>query len=230
MAAQHPHRSNAPRRIFGVFLQSMPSGLHGAVPSGTRYETWQALMGCATDADAPEVQALAGVLATAFDAHGTRWLPITGLGGSATRRLMARWFPGADGMLDLDWRALEHADRSDPRHDEIEDLVALLMDNIAIRPRPRDEALWLAHALAQSSLGDNHLWQDLHLPSRRVLSELMTGWFPALAAKNDRDMKWKKFLYKQLCDKAELSICRAPSCSVCSDRALCFGSEDAVAA
>jgi NifQ len=32
------------------------------------------------------------------------------------------------------------------------------------------------------------------------------------------------------CDKAELSICRAPSCSVCSDYAVCFGPEDAVAA
>jgi nitrogen fixation protein NifQ len=86
------------------------------------------------------------------------------------------------------------------------------------------------HALACASLGDNHLWQDLLLSSRRELSALIGHWFPALARRNDRDMKWKKFLYKQLCDRAEISVCRAPSCSVCTDYAQCFGPEDAVAA
>ena len=144
--------------------------------------------------------------------------------------MIARWFPGADPVLELDWRALAHAERTEPRYDEIEDLVALLTECVDPPTGMREETLWLAHALSQASLGDNHLWQDLHLPSRRELSALMSRWFPVLAARNDRDMKWKKFLYKQLCDKAELSICRAPSCSVCSDYARCFGPEDAVAA
>jgi nitrogen fixation protein NifQ len=226
-----PHARTPPlRRITGLYLQPAPSGVHGAVPDGTRWLPWNTLMGCATDSDAPEVQALAGVLATAFDAHGTQWLPMPGLGAAATRRLMARWFPGADVALELDWRALEHAHRHEPRCDEIDDLVALLTECAAPASRAREETLWLAHALSQSSLGDNHLWQDLHLPSRRELSQLMGQWFPALAARNDRDMKWKKFLYKQLCDKAELTICRAPSCGVCSDYAHCYGPEDAAAA
>jgi nitrogen fixation protein NifQ len=53
----------------------------------------------------------------------------------------------------------------------------------------------------------------------------MNRWFPALAARNDRDMKWKKFLYKQLCEREEIFICRSPSCAVCSDQRLCFGPE-----
>jgi nitrogen fixation protein NifQ len=191
---------------------------------------WNVLMECATDTDAAEVQALAGVLATAFESHGTDQLPLAGLSAAATRHLLARWFPGAEQALALDWHALVHADRVEPRFDEIEDLIALLTESGAPAPSMCEETLWLAHALSQASLGDNHLWQDLHLPSRRELSALMSRWFPALAARNDRDMKWKKFLYKQLCDKAELSICRAPSCSVCSDYAQCYGSEDAVAA
>ena len=224
-------RRAAPRStVVGLYLQATPGGVHGALPVGSRLALWRALMGCATDTEAPEVQAVAGVLATAFDTHGTRLLPLAGLGAAATRHLIARWFPGADPVLELDWRALAHAERTEPRYDEIEDLVALLTECGAPAAGAHEEMRWLAHALGQASLGDNHLWQDLHLPSRRELSALMTRWFPELAARNDRDMKWKKFLYKQLCDKAQLPICRAPSCSVCSDYAHCFGPEDAAAA
>lgn len=211
-------------------LPATPGGVHGALPAGLRFELWRQLMACATDADAPEVQALAGVLATAFATFGTEALPLAGLDSAATRHLLARWFPGAEQALALDWHVLAHGARIEPRFDEIEDLLALLTESADPRAGTRAEILWVAHALSQATLGDNHLWQDLHLPSRRELTALMSRWFPLLAARNDRDMKWKKFLYKQLCDKAEISICRAPSCSVCTDYAVCFGPEDAVAA
>jgi nitrogen fixation protein NifQ len=221
-------RTSTVRRIVGVYLQASPGGVHGAMPQGTRLSFWRTLMDCATDADAPEVQAVAGVLATAYAAFGLDSLPLAGLGAADTRLLLARWFPGAEQALSLDWRALAHAGRMEPRYDEIEELVALMTEHG--EARTREETRWLAHALSQASLGSDHLWQDLHLPSRRELSALMARWFPPLAARNDRDMKWKKFLYKQLCDKAEISVCRAPSCSVCSDYAICYGPEDAVAA
>lgn len=224
-------RASRRRPSVGLYLRVAPSGVHGALPSGSRLALWETLVACAIDAAAPEVLAVAGVLATAFDTYGTHVLPLTGLGVADTRHLMARWFPGADVALALDWRALASAERVEPRDDEIEDLVALLTQGAAaVATASRRETVWLAHVLSQASLGDNHLWQDLHLPSRRELSALMNRWFPTLAARNDRDMKWKKFLYKQLCDQAEISICRAPSCSVCSDHAHCFGPEDAAAA
>jgi nitrogen fixation protein NifQ len=50
--------------------------------------------------------------------------------------------------------------------------------------------------------------------------------FPELAAKNEKDMKWKKFLYKQLCEAEGLYLCRAPSCDVCIDYSKCFGPEN----
>jgi nitrogen fixation protein NifQ len=218
------------RLIHGVYLSPTPSGVHGALPSGQRWAYWEALMDCACDADAPEVQALAGVLATAFEAHGLAQLPLAGVDAADTRRLLSRWFPGAEQALGLDWPALAQAPRVEPRYDEIEDLVALLTEPDPQGPISRYEVRWVAHAVSQASLGSDHLWQDLHLPSRRELTALMNHWFPTLAARNDRNMKWKKFLYKQLCDRAEISICRAPSCSVCTDYAQCFGPEDAVAA
>jgi len=33
------------------------------------------------------------------------------------------------------------------------------------------------------------------------------------------------FFYKMLCDRAEVRLCKAPSCGVCSDYSLCFASE-----
>jgi nitrogen fixation protein NifQ len=38
-------------------------------------------------------------------------------------------------------------------------------------------------------------------------------------------MKWKKFLYRQLCLEEGIYVCRAPSCEVCKDYDLCFGPE-----
>jgi NifQ. len=40
------------------------------------------------------------------------------------------------------------------------------------------------------------------------------------------DMKWKKFIYKQLCEAEGLYVCRAPSCEVCKDYDQCFGKEE----
>ncbi|ALG68992.1 nitrogen fixation protein NifQ [Beggiatoa leptomitoformis] len=84
----------------------------------------------------------------------------------------------------------------------------------------------LADILITGCMGSDHLWQDLGLWSRKDLTTLMKHNFPSLAAKNDRDMKWKKFFYKQLCLQEGIYICRAPSCEVCADYQKCFGSEE----
>ncbi len=187
------------------------------------------LMSCAvrgTDGQAdPATLALAGVLGQAFARHGTALLPLPGLDGAVTRRVMSARFPGADVLLGLDWAALRDATRPEPRFDEVEDLVGLLLDHADPAAGPPEDRVAVAHALACASLGDDHLWQDLHLPSRRELSALIGHWFPALAARNDGDMKWKRFFYKQLCERAELFICKAPSCGVCTDYGRCFGPE-----
>ena len=114
--------------------------------------------------------------------------------------------------------------RREARADEVEDLIALLLEHAA---GPRGAAFAVAETLAVACLGDDHLWQDLQLASRAELSALISTWFPALARKNRGDMKWKKFLYKQLCEREQILVCKAPSCAVCCDHALCFGPEDA---
>lgn len=87
-------------------------------------------------------------------------------------------------------------------------------------------AQWMAKIVVNACQGQDHLWQDLGLWSRKDLSQLMLQNFPGLAVRNDKDMKWKKFLYKQLCIAEGIYTCRAPSCEVCVDYAQCFGSEE----
>lgn len=77
-------------------------------------------------------------------------------------------------------------------------------------------------------MADNHLWQDLGLPSRKELSLLMQTHFASLAKLNAGDMKWKKFLYRQLCEREGLTLCRSPSCGVCSDYPQCFDPEEKI--
>ena len=103
--------------------------------------------------------------------------------------------------------------RRTARADEVEDLFALLVEHADPGAGSAAEIAHMAETLAVASLGDNHLWQDLQLPARAELSALIAHWFPALKAKNTHDMKWKKFLYKQLCVRAEVSVCKAPSCA-----------------
>jgi nitrogen fixation protein NifQ len=190
----------------------------------------QTLLACARHPHDPATLALAGVLSTSFERHGLALLPMPGRDMPATRALLAHWFPGADNLLGLDWTVLAHAHRPEPRCDEIDDLVSLLTTHANPSAGTAAQTEDVAWALACASLGQDHLWQDLRLPSRTELSQLMQHWFTPLAVRNVLHMKWKKFLYKQLCERENLFICKSPSCQVCTDHALCFGPEHAAPA
>lgn len=109
------------------------------------------------------------------------------------------------------------------REPERDELVALLLEGRAGKDASET---WMAEIVAAGCMGSDHLWRDLGLWSRRDLSLLMQCNFPALAARNDRDMKWKKFLYRQICEKECVPVCQAPSCQACMDYAKCFNASD----
>lgn len=111
--------------------------------------------------------------------------------------------------------------------EEERDLRNLLLEHRALGV-PEEE--WLASILARGALRANHLWQDVGVHDRREVSEILRRHFPALHARNTGNMRWKKFLYKQLCDRAGLRICKAPNCEVCHDYPICFGPEEGAAA
>lgn len=108
------------------------------------------------------------------------------------------------------------------RFPEIEDLRKLLINN---RSTGSPSESWMAAIIIAGCLGKDHLWQDLGLWQRKELSKLMLDNFAPLASLNIKDMKWKKFLYKQLCETEGIYTCRAPSCDSCKDYQLCFGPE-----
>lgn len=137
-----------------------------------------------------------------------------GLGEEAFATVLATYFPG-------------HAHHPTPRSvdgiPELDDLKKLLADH---RASERDSEALFVTILATACNGRDHLWQDLGLSGREELTRLMWVNFPALARANTGDMKWKKFLYRQMCAREGIYVCPAPSCGVCLDYARCFGPEN----
>lgn len=109
------------------------------------------------------------------------------------------------------------------REDEWVEIRDLLVSH---RAGLDNSEITMASIVAAACLGGSHLWRDLGMPDRASLKELLMGNFPSLVILNDRDMKWKKFFYKQLCELGGGYVCRAPSCDVCSAYSDCFGPED----
>lgn len=159
--------------------------------------------------------ALAGVIGSGL-ATGRKPL-IRQLSEARFQKLMNEFFPGCELSNG------EAAPGLRPQGtDEFDDLVALLLDS---RAEPTEERAWLAFAMATAAMGENHLWQDMGLPSRDVLSALIAEHFPALYALNSANMKWKKFFYRRLCERAGVPICKSPHCAECCDYSVCFGPE-----
>jgi len=150
-----------------------------------------------------------------------------GLEDAQYEKLIQRYFSGIKNLLP---RNNETDDENgqlrqqllELRREEWQELRELLLAH------RRDEDIseeWLASIIAAACLGSSHLWRDLGLSSRDNLKNLLFSNFPKLAMRNDKDMRWKKFLYKQLCEQGGHYVCRAPSCDVCPTYDECFGDE-----
>lgn len=182
------------------------------------------LMGHASNPEDGLTMAFAGVIQSA--GKGEIQPPNLGMGLSVNKfiELLDRYFPGASPkMCDVSDKT-ESADCLPFRMDEFQDLVELLLEH---RSNDTEQTEWLAYAFASGCMGKDHLYADMGLPGRPAVSALLEHHFNALFLKNEgRKMKWKKFLYKQLCDRAEIKACPAPSCSVCDEYRNCFSVED----
>jgi nitrogen fixation protein NifQ len=149
--------------------------------------------------------------------------PWLGLQPAAFRCLIAHLFPGASAGSLAGRSGPVEGPGWDGRADEREELVRLMLMH---RAGDDPSEVWMAHVVAAGCIASDHLWQDLGLPTRGELTALMRRNFPTLAVRNVKDMKWKRFLYKQLCEAEGIYTCRAPSCQVCTDYHACFGPED----
>lgn len=182
----------------------------------TRQQCYDDLLACAIDS--PNARWLAQILASWQVGEGV--LPRgLGLCDREFNALMAHYFPGCRlSPITPHGKTLDFS-----RMLEKQDLEKYL-GYFASPPAP--ERGWVIGLIVAACLGSDHLWQDMGLFSRSELSALLQHNFPGLAAKNTKDMKWKKFIYKQLCEAEGLYVCRAPSCEVCKDYSVCFGAEE----
>ena len=96
---------------------------------------------------------------------------------------------------------------------------------LAHRSTPGDDSRWLAAMIARRAMEPNHLWEDLGLRDRSELSRLLARHFAPLAVRNTKNMRWKRFFYRTLCEADGVVLCTTPVCSSCSDFDLCFGEE-----
>jgi nitrogen fixation protein NifQ len=144
-----------------------------------------------------------------------------GLGRELFSRLIERHFPR------LRWQPPGEVDTAQSeraaRALEQDDLIQLLT---AFADREVEGSFAMARIVAAGCLGGDHLWQDLGLSARRHLTALMQRNFPRLAAENSKNMRWKKFLYRRLCEMDGLVACRAPTCEACTEYSECFTSAD----
>lgn len=108
------------------------------------------------------------------------------------------------------------------------DILNLLFDYLPAgangsAPSP---SVYLARIVAARIEQPGHLWRALGLCARPELTAAIRRHLPALAAANNKGLRWKRFLYKQLCEKDGGVMCKAPACGVCSDYVLCFADGD----
>ncbi|MBB4424067.1 nitrogen fixation protein NifQ [Bradyrhizobium sp. CIR48] len=159
---------------------------------------------------------LASILAAATMDGGS--LPEkAGLCGLELAALLEQYFPSLEIKL---------AEQLSAFKCEEDDEIAMLRDFLLKqRSTEGDIGRWLAAMIARRAIEPDHLWEALGLRNRGELSRLLSRHFAPLAVRNVNNMRWKRFLYRMLCEDEGLVMCTTPVCTQCVDFNLCFGEE-----
>jgi nitrogen fixation protein NifQ len=120
-------------------------------------------------------------------------------------------------------RAFAWAPRPSPAADDETIMVRDLL--LAQRSTEGELGGWLAEMVARRAMEPNHLWEDIGLRELSELSRLLTRHFAPLATRNTKNMRWKRFFYRMLCEDDGFVMCTTPVCTQCNDFDLCFGEE-----
>ena len=165
---------------------------------------------------------LAAVLEKALgerDRHGDGLARQVGISGTALGILLMLNVPGHPVLAPEDYAPADTCEEQAWVRD-------LLTRNISTG---LEISSWLAAIVARRAMEGNHLWEDLGLPDRAALTRLMNVHFAPLATRNTLDMRWKRFLYRTLCEEEGLVQCTSPTCGACADVASCFPADSAEA-
>ena len=203
--------------VFATLLRKRPP----PSPAVSRLPVMAELLRFARDPFDATTRALAAALAQ-FHCIEHRLTPLWGMSPCEFAELVEHYLPGLQASFPAAQAGAEAPSARRIDADEFIDLLVLLDEHRVDRTPP---SAWLVRIVALCCMGENHLWEDMGLANRGELSALMAAGFPALCARNRDNMRWKKFLYKQLCEREELFLCRSPICTECGDYKNCFGPE-----
>ena len=182
----------------------------------------QMLLSAATDAPSADARRF-GTLVAARACRDE--LALLGLRPARLHALLARHFPHlrpADAAALVPLAAA--APLPNPHADFVATLHALLMHD-AHRAVDRDDADCVATIIAHACLRPDHLWRDLGLDGRDAVTAMLDRYFPALAARNVAQLRWKRFLAQEVAVSRGLPPGPAPGCPGCEDFGFCFPHE-----
>lgn len=180
--------------------------LTGVPPKAARIESDEAF----------DLHALACIVSVAASESGAL-AERTGLSEADLSALFSSFLVCGGIDADSDVVATEMADAEE---------VELIRDILLAHVVPGSEkGRWFAAMIARRALEPNHLWEDLGLRNRGELTRLMARHFGSLAARNDKNMRWKRFIYRLMCENDGFVMCATPVCTNCADYNSCFGAE-----
>jgi len=109
-----------------------------------------------------------------------------------------------------------------------EEVLTLLLRHVS---EPTEESsipisTYLCHILAARASQPGHLWVSMGFFERPELTASIRRHLPSLADANNKNMRWKRYLFREVCNLNGGTMCKAPNCGVCSDYALCFAPEE----
>ena len=135
--------------------------------------------------------------------------------------LLKTVFPGVDPSIPIRCQIPPTGAPPERNVEVLDILLSHVPDDVD--ERQRQAARWLARVLAARAAHPGHLWVAMGLFRRPELNAAIRRHLPSLAAANSRNMRWKRYLFRRVCDLHGAVLCKAPNCGVCSDYALCFG-------
>ncbi|MGU7774456.1 nitrogen fixation protein NifQ [Burkholderia sp. MR1-5-21] len=174
-----------------------------------------ALLAAAADAGSPDAILFAALIAARA---GRGELALLGLPRAQLAALLARHFPRSAvagvAALPIAIANLAHADF-------VATLHALLLRDVSSTVRD-DDADCVASIIAHACLRPDHLWRDLGLDGREAVTCMLERYFPTLAARNVENLRWKKFLAREVARSVGVAPAPAPGCPGCEDYKVCF--------
>lgn len=107
-------------------------------------------------------------------------------------------------------------------HADFLSALAALLQTHANPSVNEDDTRCIAAIIAHACLRPDHLWRDLGLSGRDDVTSMLERYFPTLVIRNTANLRWKKFLARELALARGMEPGPAPGCPGCEDFGYCF--------